>query len=294
MSSSKCILKFGKQTAIINPGSGLIECWSVLDLGDVFYPAKYDHPAFKGWPNGGCPILFPTPGRVYDQEQKPGMLDRWPNQEPLSIHGLAWGLPWTVLQTSQNSCSMSLVSSSASRRIYPFEFEITQNIELYQTPRAGLSIEVRIKNPCKSQTLPYCFGFHPFFYTSSPDDRFSLEAGQYFAINDRGCAESPLSMNSPSISIRQNDPTYQSCILGDIKTPSFNVERTDQLKLDCTWLGESLRYLTIWNDPQHRFSCLEPWTSLPNDINSQNLLTSLEPLKSVRYKINFDLSAPSL
>ena len=182
MSSSKCILKLGTQTATINPNCGSVESWSVLDLGDILYPAKHDHPEFKGWPNGGCPILFPTPGRVYDKDDHQGILDNWPNENPLNIHGLAWELPWSVIQTSQNNCSMALISSAASRKLYPFEFEITQNIELHQTPRAGLSIEVTIKNPSNSEVLPYCFGFHPFFRTLSSGDLISLEAGQYFAI----------------------------------------------------------------------------------------------------------------
>jgi galactose mutarotase-like enzyme len=294
MSSSKCILKLGTQTATINPICGSVESWSVLDLGDILYPAKHDHPEFKGWPNGGCPILFPTPGRVYDKDDHQGILDNWPNENPLNIHGLAWELPWSVIQTSQNNCSMALISSAASRKLYPFEFEITQNIELHQTPRAGLSIEVTIKNPSNSEVLPYCFGFHPFFRTLSSGDLISLEAGQYFAINQKGCAESPLAMISQPQSIEQNDPRYQSCILGDIETPSFSIKRADQLRLDCTWLGEPLRYLTVWNDPENRYSCIEPWTSLPNDINSKNLAMSLDPLQATTYKVKFNLDLSSL
>ncbi|NPC76615.1 aldose 1-epimerase family protein, partial [Corallococcus exiguus] len=78
---------------------------------------------------------------------------------PMDGHGFARVTDFEVVDTSDTRCAMRMRDSTATRRSFPFAFELELSFELIgKTLSAKASVTNR-----DDRTMPFCFGFHPAF-----------------------------------------------------------------------------------------------------------------------------------
>lgn len=100
------------------------------------------------------PILFPVVGRCAGDRIRVGTASY-----PMPLHGFAHSMEFAVVERGPDRCLLRLRDTPATRRHYPFVFELDL---AYLLREEILSIEATVRNPGGS-ALPASFGFHPGF-----------------------------------------------------------------------------------------------------------------------------------
>src|SRR5271155_208591 len=103
---------------------------------------------------GRAPLLFPIVGALNNGRYRLG--SQW---YALSRHGFARGSRFTVIEAGPAQATFRLCADQASRRIYPFEFELQVRFQLQD---ATLQVESTISNR-GSATMHASLGYHPAF-----------------------------------------------------------------------------------------------------------------------------------
>lgn len=247
------------------------------DLVDIFHT---DPELLKIWPKKihcGSPILFPQAGPCSFM----GALGQYAiGEEKFAMpqHGFARRSPWEIISSEKDSITMRLTHSDESLKSYPFEFlaELQYFIE-----KDDLCWRFSVQN--QSQNLmPFSLGFHPYFKVSNGMDRFlvHLPEGKR-AIPDESIESwifRPESRTSLAASLDLSGTYFRTGI--DPKSRSAMIEDTHSgmlLELDFK-LAPYFDTLATWSpDPGAPYICVEPWSALPNALNSKNGIIELEP-----------------
>ncbi|MBC7630099.1 MAG: aldose 1-epimerase family protein [Flavobacterium sp.] len=101
-----------------------------------------------------APILFPIVGRVPDDH-----ITVDARTYPLTQHGFARDLEWTVVEESDQRATFELVDGPETRKRYPFDFRLRAT---YEMDGLGLSTTYSVAN-VGDVVLPYSIGSHPAF-----------------------------------------------------------------------------------------------------------------------------------
>ncbi len=107
-----------------------------------------------GWWDRSSPILFPVVGRCAGDRIRVGTASY-----PMPLHGFAHSMEFAVLERGPDRCLLRLRDTPATRRHYPFAFELDL---AYRFGGESLDVEATVRNPGGS-ALPASFGFHPGF-----------------------------------------------------------------------------------------------------------------------------------
>jgi galactose mutarotase-like enzyme len=204
---------------------------------------------------GGIPLLFPSPGKLEN-----GEFTRAGKRGAMKQHGFARDLPWTVTAQTEASVALSLSSSEATLKVFPWDFAISLEVVVSDL---HLRLAVRIDNTGNAP-LPCGFGIHPYFAVTdkahakittgatrvwnnvtgafAPFQGFHLGEGETdLHLLDHGSTESMLSSDGGHVTVRTS--------------PEFG-----------RWV--------VWTLPGKEFVCLEPWTTPGNGLNTgEGLLT---------------------
>jgi galactose mutarotase-like enzyme len=212
---------------------------------------------------GRAPLLFPIVGALNGGSYRLGEV-----RYQLSRHGFARGSRFAVIASEPTRATFRLSADEASRRVYPFEFEL--DVE-FQLRGATLNIESRISN--NGDTLmPASLGYHPAF-------RWPLPYGQSRAAHyiDFECDEpaparrlngegllAPEQMTTPIVNRRlmlddglfRNDAiifdslSSRHLTYGAHQGPRIHVSYPDS------------PFLGVWTKPGADFICIEPWNGI--------------------------------
>jgi galactose mutarotase-like enzyme len=212
---------------------------------------------------GRAPLLFPIVGALNGASYRLGA-----ERYALSRHGFARGSRFTVTHSGPNQAAFRLRPDEASRRVYPFEFELDV---LFTLEGATLTIESRISNR-GGALLPASLGYHPAFRwplpfgqsrsshyiefdsnESAPARRLNPEgllapeafptpiSGRHLALVDGLFANDALIFDA----LRSRHVTY-----GADQGPRIGVSFPDS------------PYLGVWTKPGANFICIEPWNGI--------------------------------
>lgn len=107
-----------------------------------------------GWWDRSSPILFPVVGRCAGDRIRVGTASY-----PMPLHGFAHSMEFAVVERGPDRCLLRLGNTPATRRHYPFAFELDL---AYRLGGESLDVEATVRNPGGS-ALPASFGFHPGF-----------------------------------------------------------------------------------------------------------------------------------
>ena len=211
---------------------------------------------------GGCPILFPSCGRLRDAKYALAG-----GEYAMEIHGFARKLPWRVVESRTRGAAeltIELSDNAVTRAEYPFAFAARFT---YRLCGATLSIEQTIENRA-AQRMPFSLGLHPYFRVDPARSRAILHARRYLAVSE---------------GMREHDYDGVTEFSGDadlIATELSGLRATVE-----TGLGHQIlmaaegayRYYVIWSPEGTEFACVEPWTALPDALNTGRDLLWLAP-----------------
>ncbi len=207
-----------------------------------------------------APLLFPIVGRLArDELRHRGKTYR------MTQHGFARDSRFVWTERGEQSCTLVLEDSGATRALYPFAFRLTA---IYTLDNAGLDLTLVIANTGK-EALPASIGGHPAFnwplqgglakesysltfasVESSPVRR--LDGGLLRA------ATEPSPVKGAVLPLSESLFTDDAVIFDRIESNAVRYAAPSGPWLKMSWRG--FRELGVWSKPSGApFLCIEPW-----------------------------------
>ena len=242
------------------------------------YECMWQNEGGKFW-DSHAPLLFPVCGRLLNQKYTLGGVEY-----EMDVHGFVKDFEFAVAAKEGGHITMTLTSSEATKKIYPFDFTVIADYELRGEE---IIFSFKVINRDKTE-MPYMFGWHP---------GFNLPSGEGLDINDYKLYLGELSeltwhplQNGPFFSPIRNaypldcgsyrlreDEIYKNdtMIFTGHKNALKMFAEGHPFELSLSW-SENLPYLCIWKDEfnEAKFVCLEPWSDVPGDgVTEENFDT---------------------
>ena len=229
-------------------------------------------PAFWG---RHAPVLFPFVGRLKD--------DRYSYQNqtfPMGQHGFARDQVFEVIEQGEQSVSLLLKSSSKTKEIYPFDFELVLTYELTD---AEITVGYQVINTGNEEML-FSIGGHPAFNVpleeqlSFTDYYFSIEpkkdrvqiplAGPYADLEHKTLGQTISDFDLKRELFINDALIYE--------TPGENkiIIKSDKSEHSLTLKYDDIPYVGIWSPYQVEapFVCIEPWWGIADSVSSDGQL----------------------
>jgi len=207
-----------------------------------------------------APVLFPIVGKLKNDTYQVKS-----NTYTLSQHGFARDLKFSVLGAEPDHCLMLLMDNEATRRVFPFPFELEISHGLR---RNVIETVYTINNPGR-EPMPFSIGAHPGFRCpiephESFEDYYLLfekEAYDLTHLNNglRLSETTPLTVPGKKLKLSEdlfaNDAlVFENQQINEVSLVSSKSNRRITLK------SKNWPYFGIWSKPgQKQFVCLEPW-----------------------------------
>ncbi len=224
--------------------------------------------------NGHAPILFPACGQTLNKRYK----YKGAEYEMLP-HGFAMRNEFSLVSKSDASVILMLSANETTKRNYPFDFSLVAE---YKIENNHLFANFTVQNTGNS-AMPYMFGWHPGFvleaYNGSSINDFTVKfEGKESVIwhpLQHGCFVSPIGTKYPiknseyklcEDEIYKNDTLifvdsgYSAYLSSPKEKHAVNLSYSKNLPYFCIWKADS---------PDARFICLEPWSDVPGDGESE-------------------------
>lgn len=212
---------------------------------------------------GGIPVLFPACGRM-----QPGQYDTVPK------HGFARGSEWDVVEQSEDTLVLRITDNDTTRGYFPHGFSFTQTYHI-EADKLTLSQEIRNtgENP-----LPFSLGFHPYFKVDPavstaqvPSDRYEDTTGKY-------SFDGKFQFSNDYDSVCTNTSGHTSVL-------------DTGLGVRITVCGtEKFLYTVVWSPTGAQFACIEPWTAMPNALNTGDDIITLVPGERASFAMEISAS----
>lgn len=215
------------------------------------------------WWGRRAPHLFPVVGSLVDDQI---MVDG--QAYPMPRHGFARDMAFTLVRLAREECTFVLRDSEATRRHYPFAFELRIT---YRLENWTLHVDYQLSNTGEVP-LPASLGAHPAF-------RWPLLPGQakedYLLLFEHG-EEAPIRRLDAQGLLRLDtfptpvkagrlalhDGLFEDDVLifDSLKSRRLRLVGPTRPGLEFAWEGFS--QLGLWTRPGAPFLCIEPWAGV--------------------------------
>ena len=208
-----------------------------------------------------APILFPVVGRCEN-----GTLSVNGKNYPIELcHGFAPVSEFELLEQSEHTVTLRLVSNAETLRHYPFEFIFDVS---YILNEKGLSTVLSVTNPGKDKML-FGIGGHPGF-CCEPLEEYEIDFGTELTL-DSLVVDEAFYITSDTKRILDKErilPLRRDLFAGDaliFEEPPFDSDvlrnRMDGHGIEFSFQGFSS--FAVWSQTEDAgFVCLEPWNSM--------------------------------
>jgi galactose mutarotase-like enzyme len=248
---------------------------------------------------GRAPLLFPIVGALNGGRYRLG--SDW---YALSRHGFARGSRFEVIDAGPAQAVFRLRADAASRRIYPFEFELAVR---FQLEGATLQIESIVSNR-GGVPLYASLGYHPAFRWPLPFGQSREAHYVQFECEEpaaaRGLDEQGLlapQLQPTPIAARKlllDDALFRNdAIIFDAlrsRRVTYGAERGPRIGVSFP----DSPYLGVWTKPGANFICIEPWNGIADprgfeqDFSQKPGIFSVAPGAGTSVKIAIALVNP--
>ena len=252
---------------IVPERGGIVTRWAIQGQ-EILYldQERFQDPTLSV--RGGIPILFPIcgnlPNNQYTHNQKSYTLPQ---------HGFAREMPWQVIDQNTDSgasLTLRLTSNSATKKVYPFDFEVDF---IYQLQGDHLSITQRYTN-LSSEKMPFSTGLHPYFWVKDKSQlSFDIPAN---ILQDHKTLEIKPFNGTFDLSQPEIDAAFKQI---NRQSASFS-DRQRNLTLNLEY-SDLYGTLVFWTLQDKDYICLEPWTAPRNALNTGEGLTHLDPQQTI-------------
>ena len=273
---------------VVPERGGIITQWQLGDTQILYFDAeRFKNPAQSI--RGGIPILFPICGNLPDDTYTvDGKTYR------LKQHGFARDLPWTVSDRGVRDGSeggafltLTLNSTEETRRVYPFDFELTFTYRLQDNQ---LFLQQRFANK-SDRPMPFSTGLHPYFQIDGQDQsseptnqaksalQMTLPAERYLnqITQTEHAYSGNLDWSADELDIAFRPISGQTATATD---PDRNVS------IELTY-ASAYTTLVFWTVAGKDYYCLEPWSAPRNALNTGTDLLTLSPGESRTLSVSF-------
>ncbi len=226
-----------------------------------------------------APVLFPIVGSLKDDKYK------FEGREyKLTHHGFASKKEFSVKKKSDTAVTLLLCDDSETFKCYPFKFELRVTFTLKDTT---LEICYKVKNRGKN-TMYFSLGSHEAYATPEGVEDYDIIFDEKENLETILLNGGLLQDNKMLIAKNTNVmPLYdkyfildtllfeglksKQCILRNRKT-----ERT--VKIDFP----DSDYIAFWHYPSSSYLCIEPWSGLPDNQNSDYDITKKDGIITLK------------
>ena len=226
---------------------------------------------------GQAPILFPIVGRLIDDKYT---LDGTEYEMPK--HGFARKSGWTYLCSDGNSMSFRLSATADTRKIYPYEFDLTVTYTLIGN---SLVVSHNIANK-NDKTMYFSIGAHPAFNctigdTLSFDKTETLYTEKIDLVQSLRLPDKTLVLDNEKDIVITNDIFNEDAlILSDIKSENITLNLDKSGKKIIFNLGGA-PYLGIWAKPGAPYVCIEPWFGVNDSQEKKDDFSEKDAINAV-------------
>ncbi len=292
--------KRGIRIGVIPAAGGEIGSFQIRDGArwrEILYRAmKYGAAGGDGW-SGRAPTLWPAVGRSFSEKQIaawrrtgkiPGHCAYVVNGRERRIggHGFARNFPWSFENYGYGReeawVTCALRSSAATRRWYPFDFEMRVT---YTLDRGSLRMRYEVAaGRANRGPMPFCLGNHisfklPFFGRGRFGDcTLRTNATRLLELSPLNLLSGRSERVDLSRPVSVGDEQWQNTVLGGLRADAARMELNDPkgLKMVVTQgeipvgrrrLAERNILFVLWASPQLGYYCPEPWAGKPNGLN---------------------------
>lgn len=275
----------GSTSASIVPALGAIVSSLVLPAPggarDVLF--RHDHfwDGATSATRGGIPFLFPICGRLL-LDGEPGCWRHEGRTLRLPLHGFAMRRPWVVIDPRRaDELAVGMIDGPDTQAGYPFPFELLLRFRV-QPGRFTCALACTNRG---DRPMPYSVGFHPYFLTPplGPDkDRVSVSC----SAKQRLCYDETYTVfkgavPAPDGAVTVRDPLFRDSITVLDPPGPAEVAWPDGFALRVSARGETdpemFPFLQLHTEPDKPYVCAEPWSGVPNALNTGYGLRWLAP-----------------
>ncbi len=233
---------------------------------------------------GGNPILFPFPGRTFDQ----GAIYSWKAADglrrPMPIHGIARQSTFRITRLDKRGFAALLVPGDEAKASYPYdyEFEVT-----YRFEPLGLACEFTLRNLDK-HPIPWSAGHH--FYFTLPwsegsarsDYLIRIPAGKTYT---QDMEKTGQLLPGPVLKLDEplNNPALINVFHSALKSNTIVFGEKGRpgdihVKIGSAKVPPADTTVVTWTaDDQAPFYCVEPWMGPANSIEHKHGLYWVPP-----------------
>ena len=230
------------------------------------------------------PVLFPIVGTLKDNSYF------YKDQEyNLSRHGFARDLVFEVIQSSENQVVFSLKASEATKKVYPFEFELHLTYTLLETK---LELKYTVINK-DSVAIPFSIGAHPAFALPKNFESYVLEFEAQetltcFALENDLVSDSKFEIKLEDKKLPLQYATFENDALIIKALQSKEITILDRNKPSLKVTFNDFNNLGIWTKVGAPFICIEPWLGYSDTIHSNGNLLEKDGIQIVNENTKFE------
>lgn len=233
-------------SAVILPEKGATVISFKVDDQEYFY-ADRENLCSSERPRCGIPFLFPVFGRTPKD-----------SAYPMEIHGFGHTSVWDVIAHDTSELKLELWANEETLKVYPFQFRVEL---IFSMQNGRLSIRQKYENH-GTETMPYAFGFHPYFAVKSIEDTIiSFHAKQEMDMFTGKPA--PCTKSSTSLIFPQNAPETGAFFMQVSDCAVIDAGNGRRIKMN---FDNHFTRLVLWAVRGKDFVCVEPINSSPNGL----------------------------
>lgn len=239
--------------------------------GNVLWSKQTEH-----W-NRVAPNLFPIVGRlVNDSYTLQGKSFR------MTQHGFARDREFQVVEQTEKSVRLRLLSDSESMDIYPFSFVFDV---CYSLTEKGIAISYETQNT-GTETMYYSVGGHPAFYLEEALENYYLEFDEAIQLEREELEGSYFSGETSyygvSTHLNLGDELFEkdAFVLKEpvFKTVSLKHQNGETLiRMTC----ENWTAIGFWTKKDAPFICIEPWWGWADHADSNGKLEEKSGIRTL-------------
>lgn len=228
--------------------------------------------------NRSSPVLFPFVGRLKNDEYR-----HQGKTYQLSQHGFARHCNFELIVQTQNQLTYLLIADEESKKVYPFDFELTLTYTLYGNE---LFLDYQVKN-IGAETMYFSIGAHPAFNTPGDLEDYSLVFEKSESI-ERQIISAGIRTNTRE-SVRMEDNTLRlekhlfevdAIVAEGLKSNEITLINAEHEKIVSVRV-QDFPYYGIWSKSPYPFICLEPWVGVADNVNATGELVEKEGIQQL-------------
>jgi galactose mutarotase-like enzyme len=230
------------------------------------------------------PILFPIVGTL-----KNNIFQYKETTYNLPRHGFARDTVFELLDRKENSATFAIQSSDATRKRYPFDFQLQIN---YTLENKRLFITYKVINKSLSQ-LPFSIGAHPAFSLPGNFEDYNLQFEKEERL-EYNLLKNDLISNETDVLAAANNVVplkYElfkndALIFKSLKSSYLTILKNQTPLIKVHYSG--FPHLGIWTKLNAPFLCIEPWFGYSDSFESTGNLMEKEGIQIIEPEETFE------